>query len=180
MKTSRRLVLIVFAALLCAGTARASNAQPASAAFGEAAKAAGASIRAEDVVTHAGASRAITIAPLTTWERVPATALRDGVDFAFAHFSRAAGDLPAGHYTLRASADVSKTGTFPATVQLIDKQRKVAGTLEAIVQVHSLTIPEQASTRRSFVTISGAPDQKEEGSTHIVVCCPNGYCVEVP
>ncbi|HEX4954497.1 MAG TPA: hypothetical protein VF017_13985 [Thermoanaerobaculia bacterium] len=173
------VLLLAAVHLSLSGCATRGHNQGHNAAFLEAAKAAGVSVRGDEIVTHRSGTQTVAIAPVTTWERTPATALRSGVDVAFVHLSNATQAIPAGYYTLRASADVSKIGTAPASIQFIDRQGKVAGNLEAVTEVHSLTIPEQASTRRTFVTIGDEPrpGSPSERVIIIVLCCPNGDCL---
>jgi hypothetical protein len=146
--------------------------------FVEAAKAAGAPIRADEIVTHRSGTQIVSVAPITTWEHTPATALRNGVDVAFVHFSTATQQIPAGYYTLRASANVENLGSVPARIQFIDRDGKVAGSQEAITEVHSLTIPAVASTRTTYTTIDddGLAPNPAERRIIIVICCPNGDC----
>lgn len=140
--------------------------------FLDAAKAASAPVRAEDIVTSKVGNETFTTAPITTWERTPATALRNGVDIAFAS-STGSGDIPAGNYTLRATADVSEIGTMNGTIQFVDREGKVAASLPAAAEIHSLEVPETASTRRSYVTVTNDIAHQRR---IIVYCCTNEVC----
>lgn len=182
MRISQRCLAL---AILLIGTFQlcvsgcAHHGQSSNAAFLQAAKAAGAPIRSEEIVTHRSGIQTVTIAPITTWERTPATELRGGVDVAFTHLSSPTREIPAGYYTLRATADVSNTGTIPATIHFVDRDGKVAGQMTATTQVHSLTIPEQASTRRSYVTANDELQPNGQRLIIIVICCPNGDCLVI-
>jgi hypothetical protein len=153
--------------------------------FLDAAKAAGASIRNDQIITRTSDDQTFTIAPITTWEHMPATAFGKGVDIAYVHSSTVIGDIPQGYYTLRTIGNVDRIGASSATIQFMDRNGAMAGKLTATLDVGSLTIPEEASTRRIFVTMtdqsqsppsmasSGVPN----GPQKIRLCCPNGVCV---
>ena len=180
--SQQRVVLAVFSVaavqLSLYSCATRPNNYGANAAFLDAAKEAGAPVRADEIVSYRNGAQTVTVAPITTWEQTPATALRNGVAIGFAYFSKATQDIPVGYYTLKASADVSKTGTIPATIQFVDRQGKVAASQQAVAEIHSLTIPPQASTRTSFVTIADEPRPSSVSGRLVVViwCCPNGEC----
>jgi hypothetical protein len=153
--------------------------------FRDAAKAAGVSIRNDQIITRTSGDQTFTIAPITTWEYMPATAFGKGVDIAYVYSSTAIGDIPQGYYTLRTIGNVVSVGASPATIQFMDRNGAMAGKLTATLDVGSLTIPAVASTRKIFVTItdqsqsppsmtsSGIPN----GPQRVRLCCPNGVCV---
>ncbi|MEA2239526.1 MAG: hypothetical protein QOC81_4250 [Thermoanaerobaculia bacterium] len=170
MKLSSWRVLFLIVALVCVNRC-ATRPIGADASFLDAAKAAGAPIHADDTVTSTSGGETFSAAPITTWERTPATALRNGADIAFVYSSADAEGIPKGYYTLRAVADVTAPGTLNGTVQFIDRQGNVAAKLPATAEVHSMTVPEAASTRRSYVTVTN-----ENGARIIVICCTNGTC----
>src|SRR4029079_9142100 len=99
MQTSLKrlaLVVILFVGIgTLSGCASGGGSYGPNAAFLEAARSAGAPVRAEEIVTHSSGDQTVTIAPITTWERTPATQLRNGVNVAFAHLSRGTGQVPA-------------------------------------------------------------------------------------
>lgn len=140
----------------------------------EASRAAGVKVHAEEVFTVSRGDETVTLAPIAGWEGVPATALPNGVEFAFAHFSTRTPNVPRGYYRLRAIADARGVGTVEGRVQLIDSAGRVAAELPAQVEVHSMTVPEGADTRRSFMI--GATDGRRQ---IIWARCPNGQCIRI-
>jgi hypothetical protein len=175
-------VLVLLCQLLVVGCRPASPGPSPESAFLEAAKAAGAPIRSDEIVTSTTGNHIFSIAPITTWEQTPATALPGGVNIAFVYLSTPTETVGQGYYTLRASAEVTKIGPTPARIELIDRQGNVAGKLAATTEVHSLAVPERASTRRTFVTVRDEPRTEASNLPKlgpirvIVLCCPNGEC----
>lgn len=139
----------------------------------EAGRGAGVEVHPEEVFTLARGDESITASPIKGWETIPATELRNGVNIAFAHFGIAEPKVPAGYYTLKAFADPTGVGTVEARVQLIDGQGGVAAELPALAEIHSMTVPEQARSQRSFITTGPAG----QGRTVIWFRCPNGVCI---
>ena len=180
----RKLAVPLFCAatIVVVGCRTVGGLPPGGSAFLDAATAAGAPVRAEEIVNRSSGTDTFTIAPITSWENTPATALRDGADIAFIYVSGATETIPAGYYKVRARADVSQPGTIPARIEFIDPKGNVAGTAAGTTNVHSLTLPESASTRRTFVTVRDEPREKVAALPRvgpirvIVLCCPNGDC----
>lgn len=142
----------------------------------EASREAGVEVRADEVFSVSRGDDSFTAAPVVGWEQTPATALREGVNIAFAHFATEEPKVPEGYYTLKGFADVTGVGTVPARVQLVDREGNVAAELEAEAEVHSLTVPEPLPFRQTFVTAQ--PDRL--GRLVIWFRCPNGVCFRIP
>lgn len=186
MRVPRRvtvtILLMALSQLTAIGCRTSTGGGSSNAAFLTAARDARVSVRTEEIVTATSGTHTFGIAPITTWESTPATALRSGVDIAFVYLSTPTETVGEGYYTLRASSDVTKTGSLPSTIQFIDRNGSVAGKLTATAEVHSLTIPEEASTRRTFVTVRqdprpGVSNIPKIGPIRVIVlCCPNGEC----
>lgn len=140
----------------------------------DASKAAGVNVNAEEVFSVSRDSESVIAAPIAGWEKIPATALAKGVDFGFAYFSTEEPRVPAGYYRLKAFADVTAVGTVKGRVQLLDRGGQVTAELPADVEVHSLTVPAEAATQRSFVV--GIPRERRQG---IWFRCPNGVCIVI-
>lgn len=138
----------------------------------EASKAAGVNIHADEVFSVSRGSESFIGAPIAGWETIPATALPNGVDFGFAYFSTEEPRVPAGYYRLKGFADVRAVGTVKGRVQLLDRSNKVAAELPAEIQVHSMTVPAEASSQRSFLTAITTGDRHR-----IWFRCPNGECI---
>jgi|GEM_PF-1884201 len=177
------LTLLIFVASGCSG--RDSKPQNTGEQLLEASKSAGVQVNTEEVFTISRGAETVAVAPIAGWERVPATDLRKGTDVAFAYFSASEPKVPAGHYTLRAFADVNGVGTMPARIQLVDREGRVAGEIAAEVEVHSLTVPAEAASLRTFVTVTD--DRVVSEAAHVAVGggtrprvwirCPNGVCL---
>ncbi len=140
-----------------------------------ASKAAGVNVHAEEAFTVSRGSETITTAPIAGWEKIPATDLAKGVDFAYGYFSSQEPRIAAGNYTLRATADVRAVGTVKGRVQFVDRGGKVAAEVPADIEVHSLTVPAEAASRRSFVTTTIVAER-----LNLWHRCPNGVCVRTP
>jgi hypothetical protein len=111
-------------------------------------------------------------APIAGWERIAPTELRGGVNIAFAYFDTHVANIPKGYYTLKAFANVTGVNTVPGTVQLIDQQHHVVAEIPAEAMVHSLTVPDGASSRRTYVTIT-----RDGTARKIWYRCSNGSCI---
>jgi hypothetical protein len=142
----------------------------------EASAAAGIDVRAEEVFSISRAGDSFAAAPIVGWENVAATELRDGVDIAFAYVALSEPEVPAGYYTLRAFADATEVGTVDARVELVDDQGEVRAELPAQAEIHSLTVPDPAPFRNTFILAQ--PDRL--GRTLIWLRCPNGVCIRIP
>lgn len=175
-KGSRALPLIMLL-LLFLSCATKPNVNPARAAFVRAAEAANVTVRHDDIVslTHDGVT--LMTAPAVTWERMPSTALNDGIDIAFFYASAPYAGYPVGYHTVRASATVKKIGRVDGTFEFIGKMGDVAAKLPATFEIHSLTVPEQVSAQRSFASLTTEQDPESLLILLIdVYCCSNGTC----
>ncbi|HEV7890330.1 MAG TPA: hypothetical protein VGP08_06810 [Pyrinomonadaceae bacterium] len=151
----------------------------------EASKDAGVQVNPEEVFSISRGAETVAVAPIAGWEQVPATDLRKGTNIGYAYFSTQEPKVPSGYYTLKAFADVDNVGTVAARVQLLDRSGKVAGEIPAEVEVHSLTVPPEAASLRTFVT---ATDDRVSSQTQnipglrprIWLRCPNGVCFRIP
>ena len=128
-------------------------------------------IHREEVFTMARGSEIITGAPIAGWEQIPATALANGVEFAYAYIATEEPRIPAGYYRLKGFANASQVGTVEGRVQLLDQNGRVAAELPSQVEIHSMTVPAEAARSRSFVT---AVTQRDRNV--IWFRCPNGVC----
>jgi hypothetical protein len=149
--------------------------QPASQSPSEqlvkASKDAGVNVHPEEVFTLSRGGETITGAPIVGWEQIPATALVNGVEFGYAYIATENPRVPAGYYKLKGFAQASQVGTVEGRVQLIDQGGRVAAELPSQVEIHSMTVPPEASRSRSFVTAVVQGDRNL-----IWFRCPNGVC----
>lgn len=148
----------------------------------DASRAARVRVNPEEVFSVSRGAETFAVAPIAGWERVAAPELRKGVDVAFAYFDTLEPKVPRGFYTVRAYADVSGVGTIPARLQLIDRRGRVAAELPAEAEVHSLTVPREAASLRTFVTTTH--DRSADAARPIPgvrprvwLRCPNGTCL---
>lgn len=141
-----------------------------------ASKAAGIEVRADEVFTLSRGAESMVAAPTTAWAKIPATELRNGITFAFAHFSTTEPKVPSGYYTLKSFADDIRVGTVPARVQLIDQAGKVAAEIPTEVEIHSLTVP--AESRTSFITAT-TPSAQSPNQGGAWFRCSNGQCIRI-
>jgi hypothetical protein len=138
-----------------------------------ASKAANVQVHADEVFSISRGKQTFTAAPIVGWEQIPATALPNGVDIAYAYF--ATKEVPKGYYKLKAFANPTGVGTVDGKVQLIDQGGKVAAEIPAQVEIHSMTVPEGASSRRTnLMTFTD-----EKGQTIMWARCPNGQCTKI-
>ena len=136
---------------------------------------AGVNVHKEEVFTLSRGTETITAAPIAGWEQIPATALANGVEFAYAYISMEEPRVPAGYYRLKGFARASQPGTVEGRVQLIDQGGRVAAELPSQVEIHTMTVPEEASRSRSFITSLNEGDR-----TLLWHRCPNGVCIRTP
>lgn len=141
-----------------------------------ASKAAGIEVRADEVFTLSRGAESMVAAPTTAWAKIPATELRNGITFAFAHFSTTEPKVPPGYYTLKSFADDIRVGTVAGRVQLIDRAGKVAAEIPTEVEIHSLTVP--AESRTSFITTT-APSPQGPNRSGAWFRCSNGQCIPI-
>ena len=149
--------------------------QPTSQTPGEqlvkASKDAGVNVHPEEVFTLSRGAESITGAPIVGWEQIPATALANGVEIGYAFISTEEPRIPSGYYKLKGFANPTQVGRVDGRVQLIDQGGKVAAELPSQVEIHSMTVPEEAARSRSFVTAV------VENDRHLIwFRCPNGVC----
>ena len=137
--------------------------------------AAGVQVHDEEVFTLSRGTEAVTVAPIVGWENVPATALPNGVDFGFGYFATREPNVPAGYYRLRAFANPTGPGTVAGRVQLINRAGAVVAELPAEIEVHSMTVPPEAASQRSFVAAAMNVRQQQFAWFR----CPNGTCIRI-
>lgn len=131
-------------------------------------------VHKEEVFTLSRGTETITAAPIAGWEQIPATALANGVEFAYAYISMEEPRVPAGYYRLKGFARASQPGTVEGRVQLIDQGGRVAAELPSQVEIHTMTVPAEASRSRSFITAI------TEGNRGVIWHrCPNGVCIRM-
>ncbi|MFY9554886.1 MAG: hypothetical protein WAV20_18205 [Blastocatellia bacterium] len=137
-------------------------------------------VHSEEVFSIARGTEALAVAPVAGWERIPATQMRNGVNIAFAYFDTKEPKVRRGYYTLKAYANVTEVGTVDARVELIDRSGRVAGEIPAQAEIHSLTVPPEAASRRTFVTTATAVQTPiNPNRPRIWFRCPNGVCIIV-
>lgn len=141
----------------------------------QASRAAGVNVHKEEVFTLSRGTETITAAPIAGWEQIPATALANGVEFAYAYISMEEPRVPAGYYRLKGFARASQPGTVEGRIQLIDQGGRVAAELPSQVEIHSMTVPAEAARSRTFVTAVADRDRSV-----IWFRCPNGVCFRTP
>lgn len=95
----------------------------------------------------------------------------------FVHFATADPKIPKGDYTLKAFADPTGVGTVAARVELVDRQGAVAAEIPAQAEIHSMTVPEQARSARTFITVGPVGPIEP---IQIWFRCPNGVCIRMP
>jgi len=144
-------------------------------AFLDAARAANVDVRGDEIVSIKSGTDTLVTAPIVSWEDMPSTSLNRGVDIAFLYSSATSGRFPPGYYTVRAFADVTRVGRIDGTYRLIDRQGNVAATLPAVMEIHSLNLP-QATARRSFATITEETNEQGLRIRITIHCCSNGTC----
>lgn len=130
-------------------------------------------VHREEVFSISRGTETVAVAPIAGWEQIPATQLRNGVNIAFAYIDTAEPNVPRGYYTLKAYANVTDVGTIDAKVQLINRSGRVASEIPAQAEIHSLTVPPEAASRRTFVTTAAA---RQANRPIIWLRCPNGVC----
>lgn len=109
--------------------------------FVAAADQSGRPVRAEETMVIVRKSGTFITAPLRGYERVPATRVTRGVEFAYAYVDAPKSGIPEGNYTLRAVAPEVKLGEISGRVEFVDANGKVAKRVPATLQVKSLTVP---------------------------------------
>lgn len=146
-------------------------------ALRSAGEAAGTTIVAEQSFSLVRGENAVITAPVAGWEGIPATELRDGVNFGFAYLSAEEFGVPTGYYTLRATANPRGVGVVDARIEFVDSQGEVAGEASAEAEIHSMTVPEQLPFEATVVSLRQiGPDRP----TQIWYRCPNGVCIRWP
>lgn len=137
--------------------------------------AAGVQVHREEIFSLSRGTEAVSVAPIAGWESIPATALPNGVDFAFGYFDTREINIPAGYYRLRAFANPTAPGTVTGRVQFINRAGAVVAEVPAEIEVHTMTVPPEAASQRSFVA-AVLDRQHQQGGWFR---CPNGTCVRV-
>jgi len=167
------VLALIFIAVVGCHTTTPPSAQSQADALRQAGERLGLPIRASSMASITSGGTTIITAPAANLETVPATELPRGINLAVAYLDGAA-PVPRGYYRLRAYADNVRLGTIPGRIELLDGTGRVVGEVLATVEVHSLTVPEEARRQVTQVSI-----RNREVNCPIRVCylCTNGHWV---
>lgn len=156
----------------------------------EAGKRLGVPIRSEGMIQFAQGGATLFAAPAANLETIAAPRYASGVDLGIAYLDLpgpvdAGGAspvrIPRGFYKLRAVADeVRQVGKVGGHVQLVNAEGRILAELPVDVEIRSLTLPPEAATERTVLTIN--TDQAGTGSESALVIkgcfrCPNGIWI---
>lgn len=94
----------------------------------------------------------LVAAPIVGVESIAATHYKDGVDIAFAYLSDPSVTAHQGFYKLRVSAERIELGKVPGTLGWIDARGNVVTSWSAVVDVRSLTVPEDLENEWTMLT----------------------------
>lgn len=180
MKNKGFVVLALVAALaFFAGSATAQTCSDRDAML-KAAEEAGVSIYPDQMASASGDGASVTAATIQGYEQVPPANIAKGTDVGFIHLDAPGSGIPAGFYTLRASADPSavRVGRFEASVDLVDGSGRVVGTLPATAEASSLEVPSPLPFARTAVETSiTSGDTEQRRTIVIIIICPNGLVI---
>lgn len=156
----------------------------------DAAKEAGVDVNTDDILTSVGEGLTVATATITGYEGVPGSALPGGVDAGFIYLDAEGSGIPAGFYSLRASANRGdlRVGEFPGTVDLVDADDKTVARLPATINAFSLSVPEPLPFPRTIITQdvqrtdgAGGGDsltaKARRWTITITIRCPNGTTI---
>lgn len=141
---------------------------------------AGSPVRADEVLTIVRKSATFITSPLRGYERIPATELARGADFAFAFVDAPKSGIPEGHYKLRAFAPNVRLGEIRGRVEFVNANGIVVKRVPATLRVKSLRVPSPLPFPHTRILggiqNAGAnviePDQATD--IYVWVLCPNG------
>ena len=114
-------------------------------------------------------------------EKIAATELPRGVNVCVAYFDMPGQKFPKGFYKIRAVAEVRQVGRIDGRAELINEKGEIVATLPGKVEVQSMTVPENAASRLTAVTLcAGAACNVGDVTPPIAgfwACqtCPNGW-----
>jgi hypothetical protein len=161
------------------------------ASLAEAAAKAGVPVNTDDILTSAREGVTLATATVTGYEQVPASALPEGVNAGFIYLDAKDSGIPAGFYTLRASAspDALRIGEFPGKVELVSVDGQSVASLPASIDAFSLEVPKPLPFPRTIITqdvqtstdtAAGSLDAKRLRITiTITIRCPNGSTIRI-
>ncbi len=143
---------------------------------------AGRAIEANQIAVLNNSDLTIAAAPIQGYEQSPATALAGGVDYGFIYLNAPSTGIPAGYYTLRATAQAGsiQVGQYGANVDLIGADGSVAATLAGTVQTSSLQVPNPLPYPQTQVSM--AMRRILPTRTYwvdVVYFCPNGSIIVI-
>jgi len=151
--------------------------------FVRAADRAGSPVRADEVFTIVRKSATFITSPLRGYERMPATELARGVDFAYAFVDAPKSGIPVGHYKLRAFARNIRLGEIHGRVEFVNADGVVVKRVPATMQIKSMRVPQPLPfphteilggiqpTGQSIIAPSQAID------IYVWELCPNGVWI---
>jgi len=151
----------------------------------QAGKRLGVPVRTDRMVHFAQAGASWFAAPAANLETIPATELPRGVIIGVAYFDLPRQKFPKGFYKIRVVADVTQVGRASGRVQIINDKGAIVGNSPSTVEVRSMTVPRDARTRLTTVSICTGPACNIEGGSgtppivDFWACqsCPNGWSV---
>jgi hypothetical protein len=152
----------------------------------DAANQAGVAVNPDDILTSVNEGGTVATTTIAGYEGVPGSALPGGVNAGFIYFDAPGSGIPAGFYTLRASAQQEdlRVGGFPGRVELVSAGGEVAANLPASIDAFSLEVPNPLPFPRTTIT---QDLQRTGGSATltkafrwritITIRCPNGTTI---
>lgn len=179
MKSKGFILALVAALAFFAGSATAQTCIDRDSML-KAAEESGVSIYPDQMASAAGDGASVTAATIQGYEQVPPANIAKGTDVGFIHLDAPGSGIPAGFYTLRASAnpDDVRVGRFEASVDLVDGGGRVVGTLPAIAEASTLEVPSVLPFERTAVETSITSGNTEQQRTIIIIIrCPNGLVI---
>jgi hypothetical protein len=183
-KALRAAALVLAAGLALAPPPAAAQNGPtctAAAPMQSAAAAAGQSIESGQITILSNNDLTLAAAPITGYEQSPATALAGGVDYGFIYLNAPSSGIPAGYYTLRATAPAGsiQVGEYGASVDLVGANGAVVTTLAGTVQTSSLQVPNPLPYPNTKVSFAMRILPTRTYWVDITFLCPNGSIITI-
>ncbi len=142
---------------------------------------AGQTIESGQIVVLNNSDLTLAAAPIAGYEQSPATALAGGVDYGFIYLNAPSSGIPAGYYTLRATAPAGsiQVGQYSASVDLVAADGTVATTLSGTVQTSSLQVPNPLPFPNTKVSFAMRVMPTRTYWIDVTYLCPNGSWVTI-